>query len=526
MLASKRTLFAVLLTGVAFLAFDPVLAESFDELLDRADAGQADAQYEVGCAYERGKKVRPDRKTAQEWLEKAAGQHHQESIRKLAKEYYLPRLDTSKFSFLLENLATFYEEQENGMDVDLMRKVPVYIQSLLNAGREDDAWKFRNAFIESSLAHNGKLAGLSRSRKPDWAVWDEKLGMLVPWQLSKMRASLDAKLPAVPYATQAKAAASEVKPDVAKATVGKKPRKVEEDVEENKPAVEEKNKVVAKETKTMVAEKPVAEKQPAEESKPVVEKKAEKVVEEVKPAVEEKVEEVVEEVKPAVEEKVEKVVEEAKPVVEKKAEEVVEEAKPIVEKKTEKVIEEIAPAVEEKVEKVVKEAEKVVEEAKPIVEKKTEEVIEEIIPAVKEKVEKVVKETEPTVKETEPVIEKKTVEVIEETKPVPVSEEKPEPVVEEKPEAPAAEKPRSKWSFGFLKKNAKQETAPVEEKAEEVVEEKPAEEASPEPVVEEKPEPVAEEKTEAQAAEKPRSKWNLGSHSFHKVFGRGNKNAE
>ena len=172
-------------------------------------------------------------------------------------------------------------------------------------------------------------------------------------------------------------------------------------------------------------------------------------------------------------------------------------------------------------------------------------------------------------------------EVIEETKPVPVSEEKPEPVAEEKPEAPAAEKPRSKWSFGFLKKNAKQETAPVEEKAEEVVEEKPAEEASPEPVVEEKPEPVAEEKTEAQAAEKPRSrwnlgflkkhpakeestsledkaeevvevnpaeeakpepvaeekteaqaaekprsKWNLGSHSFHKVFGRGNKNAE
>ncbi len=73
------------LLAAPFAVQADVWQELFKRQLSAAEAGDADAQYEVSAMYLKGRGVAPDRAQARAWLEKAAAQGHERAESKLAR---------------------------------------------------------------------------------------------------------------------------------------------------------------------------------------------------------------------------------------------------------------------------------------------------------------------------------------------------------------------------------------------------------------------------------------------------------
>lgn len=78
----------ILLLLVIPLLIDSAFASDFDVILQRAEQGEASAQYDLGNMYYHGKNVTQDFKRAAVWYQKASVQGHTSAQYKLADMYY------------------------------------------------------------------------------------------------------------------------------------------------------------------------------------------------------------------------------------------------------------------------------------------------------------------------------------------------------------------------------------------------------------------------------------------------------
>lgn len=85
MIQSLRALLIVIVIGSLPANGSELWTELYQEQLEQARQGAADAQYEVGAMYEKGRGVAADRTQATEWYRKAAAQGHNRAASALAR---------------------------------------------------------------------------------------------------------------------------------------------------------------------------------------------------------------------------------------------------------------------------------------------------------------------------------------------------------------------------------------------------------------------------------------------------------
>lgn len=114
----KKGLTTLLFTFMVTMAMGQGMVEGYNDFINQAKAGDANAQYYIGLFYDQGRDVPKDHQKAMEWWNKAAEKGHIRSQLTIAKRYFLGRgveKDVNKAVFWWNKAIEVNDENEEAL---------------------------------------------------------------------------------------------------------------------------------------------------------------------------------------------------------------------------------------------------------------------------------------------------------------------------------------------------------------------------------------------------------------------------